>query len=88
MPRTQNATTALIVCLAVISLTTVFQTWQNNSTEQKVIERNREIKNLTLAQQKYLYSQHPQLRAQAEKDKAEAARKAEQKKAEKAKGGN
>ena len=29
---------------------------------------------LTLAQQKYLYSQHPQLRAQAEKDKAEQER--------------
>ncbi len=30
---------------------------------------------LTLAQQTYLYSRHPQLRAQAEKDKAEMARK-------------
>lgn len=30
---------------------------------------------LTLAQQKYLYSKHPQLRAQAEKDKAEMAKK-------------
>ncbi len=30
---------------------------------------------LTLAQQKYLYSRHPQLRAQADKDKAEMARK-------------
>jgi YidC/Oxa1 family membrane protein insertase len=29
---------------------------------------------LTLAQQKYLYSKHPQLRAQAEKDKAEQER--------------
>ena len=29
---------------------------------------------LTLAQQKYLYSQHPQLRAQAEKDRAEKAK--------------
>ena len=41
---------------------------------------------LTLAQQKYLYSQHPQLRAQAEKEKAEMAQKAEREKAEKAKG--
>jgi YidC/Oxa1 family membrane protein insertase len=41
---------------------------------------------LTIAQQKYLYSQHPQLRAQAEKDKAEMARKVEREKAEKAKG--
>lgn len=32
---------------------------------------------LTLAQQKYLYSKHPQLRAQAEKDAAEKARLAE-----------
>ncbi len=30
---------------------------------------------LTLAQQKYLYSKHPQLRAQADKDKAEMERK-------------
>lgn len=40
---------------------------------------------LTLAQQKYLYSKHPQLRAQAEKDKAEMAKKAEREKAEKGK---
>ncbi len=40
---------------------------------------------LTLAQQKYLYSKHPQLRAQAEKDKAEMAQKAEREKAEKSK---
>ncbi|WP_416832980.1 MAG: membrane protein insertase YidC [Erythrobacter sp.] len=39
---------------------------------------------LTLAQQKYLYSKHPQLRAAAEKEKAEMARKAEREKAEKA----
>ncbi|MEM6476137.1 MAG: membrane protein insertase YidC [Pseudomonadota bacterium] len=39
---------------------------------------------LTLAQQKYLYSKHPQLRAQAEKEKAEQAQKAEKEKAEKA----
>jgi YidC/Oxa1 family membrane protein insertase len=38
---------------------------------------------LTLAQQKYLYSKHPQLKAQAEKDKAEMARKIEREKAEK-----
>ncbi|MEM6493128.1 MAG: membrane protein insertase YidC [Pseudomonadota bacterium] len=38
---------------------------------------------LTLAQQKYLYSKHPQLRAQAEKDKADMAKKVEQEKAEK-----
>ncbi|MEO0699096.1 MAG: membrane protein insertase YidC, partial [Pseudomonadota bacterium] len=38
---------------------------------------------LTLAQQKYLYSKHPQLRAQAEKDKAEMAKKVEREKAEK-----
>ena len=38
---------------------------------------------LTLAQQKYLYSQHPQLRAQAEKDKAEMAKKVEREKAAK-----
>ncbi|MEO0870743.1 MAG: membrane protein insertase YidC [Pseudomonadota bacterium] len=38
---------------------------------------------LTLAQQKYLYSKHPQLRAAAEKEKAEMAKKAEREKAEK-----
>jgi YidC/Oxa1 family membrane protein insertase len=32
---------------------------------------------LTLAQQKYLYSRHPQLKAQAEKDRADRARAAE-----------
>jgi YidC/Oxa1 family membrane protein insertase len=32
---------------------------------------------LTLAQQKYLYSKHPQLKAQAEKDAADRARTAE-----------
>ncbi len=36
---------------------------------------------LTLAQQKYLYSKHPQLRAAAEKDAAEKARAAEREKA-------
>lgn len=41
---------------------------------------------LTVAQQKYLYSQHPQLRAQAEKDKAEMAKKVAREKAEKEKG--
>jgi YidC/Oxa1 family membrane protein insertase len=30
---------------------------------------------LTLAQQQYLYSRHPQLKAQAEKDRAEKAKK-------------
>jgi YidC/Oxa1 family membrane protein insertase len=30
---------------------------------------------LTLAQQQYLYSRHPQLKAQAEKDRAEKAQK-------------
>jgi YidC/Oxa1 family membrane protein insertase len=35
---------------------------------------------LTLAQQSYLYSKHPQLKAQAEKDKAEKARSAEREK--------
>ncbi|MEM8724809.1 MAG: membrane protein insertase YidC [Pseudomonadota bacterium] len=38
---------------------------------------------LTLAQQSYLYSKHPQLRAAAEKEKAELAKKAEREKAEK-----
>lgn len=37
---------------------------------------------LTLAQQSYLYSKHPQLKAQAEKDKAEKARAAEREKGE------
>ncbi len=41
---------------------------------------------LTLAQQKYLYSKHPQLRAAAEKEKAEKAQEAEREKAEKGKG--
>lgn len=41
---------------------------------------------LTLAQQKYLYSKHPQLRAQAEKEAAEKAKKAEQEQAGKAEG--
>ncbi len=36
---------------------------------------------LTLAQQKYLYSRHPQLKAQAEQEAAEKARKAESEKA-------
>ncbi len=40
---------------------------------------------LTLAQQKYLYSKHPQLRAAAEKEKAERAQQAEREKAEKGK---
>ena len=40
---------------------------------------------LTLAQQKYLYSQHPQLKAAAEKEKAEMAQKVEREKAEKGK---
>ena len=40
---------------------------------------------LTLAQQKFLYSRHPQLRAAAEKEKAEMAQKAEREKAEKSK---
>ena len=40
---------------------------------------------LTLAQQKYLYSKHPQLKAAAEKEKAEMAQKAEREKAEKSK---
>ena len=35
---------------------------------------------LTLAQQSYLYSKHPQLKAQAEKDKADKARAAEREK--------
>ena len=39
---------------------------------------------LTLAQQSYLYSKHPQLKAQAAKDKAEMAKKAEREKAGKA----
>ncbi|MEO1487825.1 MAG: membrane protein insertase YidC [Pseudomonadota bacterium] len=38
---------------------------------------------LTLAQQKYLYSKHPQLTAAMEKEKAEKAKKAEQEKAAK-----
>ncbi|WP_340587440.1 membrane protein insertase YidC [Erythrobacter alti] len=41
---------------------------------------------LTLAQQKYLYSKNPQLRAQMEKDREEKAREAARKEAEKAKG--
>ena len=40
---------------------------------------------LTLAQQKYLYSKHPQLKAAAEKEKAEMAKKIEREKAEKSK---
>ncbi|MEM7687877.1 MAG: membrane protein insertase YidC [Pseudomonadota bacterium] len=40
---------------------------------------------LTLAQQKFLYSQHPQLKAAAEKEKLEMAQKAEREKAEKSK---
>ena len=40
---------------------------------------------LTLAQQKYLYSRHPQLKAAAEKEKAEMVQKAEREKAEKSK---
>jgi len=36
---------------------------------------------LTLAQQKYLYSRHPQLKAQMEKDRADKARAAEREKA-------
>ncbi len=41
---------------------------------------------LTLAQQKYLYSKNPQLRAAAEKEKAEMAQKKAREEAEKAKG--
>ena len=40
---------------------------------------------LTLAQQKYLYSKHPQLKAAAAKEKAEMAAKVEREKAEKSK---
>ena len=40
---------------------------------------------LTLAQQSYLYSKHPQLRAAAEKEKAEMAQKKEREDAEKSK---
>jgi len=40
---------------------------------------------LTLAQQSYLYSKHPQLRAAAEKEKAEAAQKKAREEAEKGK---
>jgi YidC/Oxa1 family membrane protein insertase len=40
---------------------------------------------LTLAQQSYLYSKHPQLKAAAAKEKAEMAKKAEREKAEKSK---
>lgn len=40
---------------------------------------------LTLAQQSYLYSKHPQLKAAAAKEKAEMAKKAEREKAEKGK---
>ena len=40
---------------------------------------------LTLAQQKYLYSQHPQLRAAAEKEKAEMAQKSAREKDEREK---
>ena len=36
---------------------------------------------LTLAQQRYLYARHPQLRAQAQKDAADKARVAEREKA-------
>jgi YidC/Oxa1 family membrane protein insertase len=36
---------------------------------------------LTIAQQTYLYSRHPQLKAQAEKDKAERTQKSERDKA-------
>ncbi|QUL37707.1 membrane protein insertase YidC [Erythrobacter sp. JK5] len=42
---------------------------------------------LTLAQQTYLYSKHPQLRAAAEKEKAEMAKKKAREDADKAKGG-
>ncbi len=43
---------------------------------------------LTLAQQSYLYSKHPQLRAAAEKEKAEMAKKRAREEAEKAEGGD
>ncbi len=39
---------------------------------------------LTLAQQKYLYSKNPQLKAQMEKDREEKAREVARKEAEKA----
>ncbi|MCK9543971.1 MAG: hypothetical protein M0R03_18280, partial [Novosphingobium sp.] len=41
---------------------------------------------LTIAQQKFLYSRHPQLIAQAEKDATDAERAAERDKGGKAKG--
>ena len=43
---------------------------------------------LTLAQQSYLYSRHPQLRAAADKEKAEMAKKRAQAEAEKGDGGS
>ena len=42
---------------------------------------------LTIAQQYYLYSRHPELKAQSEKDRAERAQKAEREKAERDKAG-
>ncbi len=41
---------------------------------------------LTLAQQKYLYSRNPQLKAQMEKDREEKTREAARKEAEKSEG--
>lgn len=43
MPRTFKATIALIVTLVCLSLLTLFNTWQANRTEDKVIELRQEV---------------------------------------------
>lgn len=51
MPRTFQATVALICTLAAIGLVSLFHAWQTHSTEQRVLELKDEIKKLALAQQ-------------------------------------
>lgn len=50
MPRTFQATVALIIALAAMALMSVINVWQTNSTEKQVIELKREMQKLVQAQ--------------------------------------
>ncbi|MEC9443428.1 MAG: ABC transporter substrate-binding protein [Myxococcota bacterium] len=50
MPRTFQATVALIVTLIVIGLLTIINVWQTNQTEAKLVKLTQAIDNLNVAQ--------------------------------------
>ncbi|CAN0569661.1 unnamed protein product, partial [Laminaria digitata] len=50
MPRTFQATVALIVTLIVIGLLTIVNVWQTNRTEAKMNDLIKEIEGLNVAQ--------------------------------------